>query len=106
MISPAYIPHVLAFRVIDVVIDVAGSFSQDSPKYLFNCIEELVERPGDLSLQFSLDGKLETYFEQQSSIRKTEVVTKARRWMEGVMESEGRALESQETLSSIVRMVN
>jgi hypothetical protein len=107
------VPHMLLLipwrLTFDVVGDVAEFFAEEKPVYIPSAIQELIMEPGALALDFYLDGNLDYYyFNTHKPLDDDEVwqFTSAwRSWMEDVMRSKGKSLQSNQVAKHLWEMI-
>jgi hypothetical protein len=99
------IPRRLTF---DLVVDVAELFVKEKLLYLPSAIQQLVMRPVALAHNLYLDGDFSNYFRSHRVLSDDvdrEFAPACQRWMNDVMRSEGRALEANEVVEHLGKMI-
>lgn len=106
-------PHMLLLvpwrLTFDLVEDVAELFAEEKPLYLPSAIQQLVMRTGAIALDFYLDGDLSHYFNTHKVLNDdvgTKFTPACRNWMDDVMRSEGRALEANQVVQNLGKMIS
>jgi hypothetical protein len=89
---------------LDLAEDIAGLLAEQKPLYLPSAIQQFISRPGEIALDFYLDGDLSNYLRSHAVLndnlnRRFGAV--CQRWMNDVVGSEGRALEADWTVEQL-----